>query len=266
MLGSAAYALNIEATKVTRQNLSLCFTDFTEQEIERRCKASLQHTFIFALEACLVWHKPKHWLNGTLKSIENEHLVHQALEAKNGLILLAPHIGNWEVLGQKLPEYAQMINLYAPPKNAAMESIINSGRESNGAEVVPTTSRGIARILKHLKNGGMTGILPDQVPPKSSGEYSSFFGKTALTMTLLHGLITRTGCKVLTAVAIRDADGFSIHFGEPDSKIYSEDLDQSLLGLNQSIEQVISLAPDQYQWEYKRFERQLSKEVSYYDF
>lgn len=266
MLGNLAYALNIELTKVTRKNLSLCFSDCNSREIEQYCKSSLQHTFIFAFEACLVWLRPKSWISNKIHTIQNEHLLHEAVADNNGLIILAPHIGNWEVLGQKLPEYGEMVNLYAPPKSTSIEQIIKSGRESGGASLVPTTSRGIARLLKHLKSGGLTGILPDQVPQRSSGEYASFFGKTALTMTLLHGLITRTQCKVISAAAIRDAEGFSIHFLEVDDRIYSDDLDESLAGLNHSVEQIIELSIDQYQWEYKRFKRQPSKDVSYYDF
>jgi KDO2-lipid IV(A) lauroyltransferase len=41
-----------------------------------------------------------------------------------------------------------------------------------------------------------------------------------------------------------------------DELIYSEDLTQSVAGLNRSVEACVSRALPQYQWEYKRFRRQ----------
>lgn len=266
MLGALAYKLDIELVKVTRRNLHLCYPELPQEQIEALSRASIQHTFIFGFEACLIWKRDSAWFNSVIHGVDGEQLLTRAIAEGNGVVILGPHLGNWEVIGKKLPEYAEVLNLYAPPRNTVLEDVIKAGRESSGAKLVPTTSRGIAKILKHLKTGGLTGILPDQVPAKGSGEYSEFFGITALTMTLVHGLITRTNCKVLISAAIRQENGFKISFQEPDQRIYSDDLSISLLGLNKSVEQIIALAPAQYQWEYKRFKRQKTKQISYYDF
>jgi KDO2-lipid IV(A) lauroyltransferase len=58
-------------------------------------------------------------------------------------------------------------------------------------------------------------------------------------------------------VALRlPGGGFKLVFTEADDAIYADDLQQSLAGLNRSIEAVVRVAPEQYQWEYKRFKRQ----------
>lgn len=264
-LGKLAYFLNIELVKVTKRNLSLCYPDQTESKIGELCQASIQHTFTFGLETSLIWQRDKAWFD-TQYQLAGEDKLIEAVACKQGVIILAPHIGNWEVLGKKLPDFGSVVNLYAPPKNKSLEAFIKTGREASGATLVPTNSRGIAKILKHLKTGGITGILPDQVPPKTSGEYSEFFGVTALTMTLLHGLVSRTHCKILVAAALRNEQNFTIHFIDPDERIYADDLQTSLLGLNKSVENIIAYAPEQYQWEYKRFKRQKDKRISYYDF
>ena len=43
----------------------------------------------------------------------------------------------------------------------------------------------------------MVGILPDQQPKAGEGEFAPFFGKPALTMTLLGRLAQRSGAQVL---------------------------------------------------------------------
>lgn len=35
--------------------------------------------------------------------------------------------------------------------------------------------------------------------------------------------------------------------------LYSEDIQTSLAALNRGVEAIVALAPEQYQWEYKRF-------------
>ena len=134
-----------------------------------------------------------------------------------------------------------------------METVILASRRKLGADVLPTTPRGIAKLFKHLRAGGLTGILPDQSPEHGSGEFAPFFGISTYTMTMIHGLLQRTKCRVLISLALRVKGGFEMWYLPVDDSIYSEDLITSLSAMNASIEKAIALAPEQYQWEYKRF-------------
>ena len=49
------------------------------------------------------------------------------------------------------------------------------------------------------------------------------------------------------------AGGWKIVFKPVAETIYSEDQHTSLQAMNQGVETIVDLAPDQYQWEYKRF-------------
>lgn len=264
--GWLTYKLNLSPAKVTRRNVSLCYPALEKNELEALCEKSVCQTTVLALEVFLVWKRNQAWFESRVNKIHNGDLLTNAVAENKGVIILAPHIGNWEVLGKMLPQYGSTMSLYAPPKKQALEDVVKQSRQSSGATLVPTNNRGIAKLLKHLKGGGITGILPDQVPPRESGDYATFFGVNALTMTLVHGLYSRTKCRILVGAALRTNDGFEIHFLEPDKNIYSDDLSISLFGLNKSVEAAVALAPEQYQWEYKRFKRQQDKSISYYDF
>ena len=52
-----------------------------------------------------------------------------------------------------------------------------------------------------------------------------------------------------------NARGYKIIVEEAMSDIYSEDLDESIMALNRSIEKTIMKSVEQYSWEYKRFRR-----------
>ena len=126
--------------------------------------------------------------------------------------------------------------------------------------MVATDNKGIGELLRTLRKGEIVGILPDQVPTASGGDFAPFFNIPALTMTLLNRLQQKTGAAVLVACAIRgkseSREGFVIKFRAASPDIYAEHMPDALAGLNQTIEQVVLENPEQYGWEYKRFKRQ----------
>jgi KDO2-lipid IV(A) lauroyltransferase len=71
-------------------------------------------------------------------------------------------------------------------------------------------------------------------------------------------MLTKTGAKALYAFAKRlpDAEGFELHFIQPDDDLYSDDVVTSATSMNRGIAHCIEFCPAQYQWGYKRFKRQ----------
>jgi KDO2-lipid IV(A) lauroyltransferase len=119
--------------------------------------------------------------------------------------------------------------------------------------------------LKALQSGEIIAVLPDQVPADESGMYAPFFGVPALTMTLVSKLTQRTGAKVFCGFAQRlpKGKGFKVVLQEANPAVFSNNLEESITGLNESVEHSVELAVAQYQWEYKRFRRQPDGEDFY---
>ena len=171
-----------------------------------------------------------------------------------GVVVLAPHLGNWEVLGLHLGMLGQVVSLYEPVKLEMLSNLIVRARQRSGALLVPTTKRGLASLVKSVKAGHIAGILPDQVPTKgASGENVEFMGNLCSTGTLSSNIIRRTGALAVFGFAQRISGGFQIRYLPASDKIYSEDISESLTALNTGVEKCISYCPEQYQWEYKRF-------------
>jgi KDO2-lipid IV(A) lauroyltransferase len=171
-----------------------------------------------------------------------------------GVLILAPHHGNWEMVGLYLGQRYGITSMYLPSQGAAVDELVRSGRSRSGATLVPADTSGVRAVLKVLKSGGIAGMLPDQVPKGAGAEPSPFFGQSALTMTLASNLLQKTGARAIFAFALRLPEGgFKLVFREPDPAIYSDDLAQSLAGLNRGVENCAREQPEQYQWEYKRF-------------
>jgi KDO2-lipid IV(A) lauroyltransferase len=254
-IGRCIWRLNLELAQVTRKNLNLCYPELTKEEREHWVKASLEETGKMALEMCTVWEWPINKTMGLITEVRGQEYIDRALAENKGVVLLAPHLGNWELIGLYMSSQFSMAALYRPPRMKHLEEYMIKVRSQVGSELVPTDKRGVLRLFKILKSGGIVGILPDQEPSFSGGLFVPFFGVQGNTMKLVSKLVGKTQPVVLCTWAERlpDAKGFIIHVTEADPKIYSNDLETSVAALNRSVESCVRTMPLQYQWEYKRF-------------
>lgn len=256
LLGSVAFLLPSRFRDVTRKNLELVYPDSSATSREQLARSSMKQTCQAMFEMPVVWNRSMQWLQQKTFTIHGEDLLKQAVAEGKGVIIIAPHIGNWEVLGLSLSRFGPVTSLYQPPDNAALESVVKRGREKSGARLMPTTQRGVAAVLRALRLGEITGILPDQVPDTQGGDFAPFFNQQAFTMTLIYNLIQKTGATALLGYAKRVPGGFEMVFAEAPKTLYSADQAESLSALNAMVEQSIADVPEQYQWEYKRFKKQ----------
>ncbi len=267
IIGRLAWWLNTDSRRITEENLLICFPELTDTERSRLAKERLQHLGMTSMEMAYVWLRPVDTVLKKVTSVTGHEHVDTLLAQGKGVILLAPHIGNWEAFGPYLSDHFTITNLYQPPDNPFLDQIIYKARSRSGAQLAPTNTSGVKALLRALKRGEMVGILPDQVPARGSGEFASFYSVPAYTAVLPYNLIQRTGAKAVLGYALRNIDkgGFDIVFEPVPDTFYSEDQLQSLTALNQTVEQAANVAVSQYQWEYKRFKRQPNDERKYYN-
>ena len=242
-------------TRITKENIQRCFAHLSLDEQQQLVRQSLKHTGMLSIEMFMVWCKSASWLEAHITGVKGFDIYERALEQGRGVILLAPHLGNWEVIGQYVAPRHAIMNMYTPPKSPEMDELITQSRKKTGGLVAPANARGLAMLLKHLKAGKTVGILPDQVPEdlNRSSIIAPFFNHPAHTMTLVSQMIKKTGCCAVAVVAVRVKGGFELQFSEVEEALYSEDKLISVTALNRIVEQLVEKIPEQYQWEYKRF-------------
>lgn len=250
-----AWHLRTGMRRVTEVNLALCYPQLDSAARQKLAKKSLYHTVMTALEIPTVWTQAAEKSLKQIIEVHSKQLLDDAQAQGKGVIVIASYLGNWEYLGLFLGKHYPTTSLYKPPRKAWLEDITRQGREKTGATLMPTNKKGVLAVLKALKAGGVTGILPDQVPEGGNGAaFAPFFGQPAATMTLIPSLLQRGNVIAVAGFAQRLANGrFRIIFQPAPVGLYSEDEQTSAAALNQAVEQLVELAPEQYQWEYKRF-------------
>jgi KDO2-lipid IV(A) lauroyltransferase len=272
LIGICIYYLNTRAAKVTATNIRICLPGLSAAEQRKLARESLCQTGQMMMESPAAWLGSISRVSGWIREVCNQSLLDQAIALQRGVIVVLPHIGNWELINAYFAVRSgelgglRTAGLYAPPGKTWLRPIMAEIRERFGNEMMPTTAAGLARAFRLVGKGGLMVILPDQVPAR--GGFAPFFGVDCLTDRLIPRLLARTHARVVCCVIERlpCARGFRIIFSEPHSDLYSGNPEVSLKGLNESVEQCVRQVPPQYQWEYKRFKERPAGELRIYNY
>lgn len=190
--------LNARESRVTRRNLELAYPELDGPARDRLHRELLRSTALQAIETLRLWsRKPADNLRLHLQQRHGEALYDAALASGKGVIVAAPHFGNWELLNQWLASRGQIAIVYKPPEDEASDAFLQLVRGGQNVQQVRAEGPAVRQLFKVLKEGGATGILPDQQPKAGDGVFVPFFGVQALTMTLVNRLAERTGATVL---------------------------------------------------------------------
>ncbi|MGA9334714.1 MAG: lipid A biosynthesis acyltransferase [Rudaea sp.] len=236
--------------------LSLVQTQFDDQTRHRLLKACLAETGKSLFEVAKIWNGDAAAALSLVREVRGGELLDAAIAGGRGVIIAAPHLGCWELLNFWLCSRTPIAIAYRPPRQASLEPLLIKARGALSAEQVPAEgAAGVRTLFKRLRAGGVVGILPDQQPRQGEGEFAPFFGTPALTMVLLPRLAQRTGANVLFAFAERlpRGHGFRLHIRPAPEAISNADLPTAVAALNRGVENCVRVAPEQYQWAYKRY-------------
>ncbi len=266
LAAGAAWIFRPASRRITERNISLAFSGLPAREQQRLARASFSATAQTACEMGHVWLRDMAHVEGLIRDVSGADIVTSALASRRGVVVLAPHLGNWEVLGLYLAALGPVVSLYEAPHMEALDGLLRRARERSGARLVATTGRGIAELVRSVREGHIAGILPDQVPRAlNAGLNVPFMNIPCFTGTLACKVIQRSDALAVFGFAQRVAGGFHIRFLPAEDSIHDADMAQSLAALNRGVEACLRHCPEQYQWEYKRFRERPARHPGPYD-
>ncbi len=219
----------------------------------------------------LVMELPRLWLRPATQAIadpvhwQGAELLAELLARGQGLVLLTPHMGSFEVSAQAYAErfgQQQPITvLYRPARQPWLRELEETARARPALATAPANLAGVRLMLRALRRGETVGLLPDQVPPAGMGVWVPFFGQPAYTMTLAARLVQQTGAAVavLWTERLPQGAGYVVRAQllpvplPVNAPKTPDDEAASALAINQSMEAVILQKPAQYLWGYHRY-------------
>ncbi|QEY25039.1 lysophospholipid acyltransferase family protein [Neisseria animalis] len=226
---------------------------------EAAVKAVFRETAKGALELPVAFFRRPEEIEKLFTEVHGWEHIQTALDNREGLLLITPHIGSYDLAGRYISQQLlfPLTAMYKPPKIKAFDAVMQMGRVRGKGKTAPTNLQGVKQVMKALRAGEATIVLPDHVPaPEEGGDgvWVDFFGKPAYTMTLAGKLAQVKGVKALFFVGERlpGGKGFALHI-EPLQGGLNGDKEHDARLMNQNIEYWIRRFPQQYLFMYNRY-------------
>lgn len=253
-LGWVAWRLRTRAARVTLINLEICFPEQTADWRKRVARRSLMEMGKALTEAPWLWRAGPERLR-SLAAQEIPCELDSPRPGGHALFLVTPHLGSWEFAGLHVASFGSMTSLYSPLREPAIDRWIQEARASTGGRLAPATLGGLRQLQAARDRGEMIGLLPDQSPRRATGAFAPFFGRPALTMTLLPRLLRGRQDRVWFAFAERlpRGRGYRYHQILAGPEVGNADPETAVAAINDLVEQLVRRCPEQYNWAYKRF-------------
>lgn len=257
VLGWVTYLSSGGYARRLRQNLSNALKfgqgkkEFPEVDFKKVLHASVGEAGKSIMELPWVWQRP---LDEVVASVVQchgwEHVAAAHAQGK-GVIMLTPHFGCFELISLYVAARMPMTAMYRVPKLAWLDKVMREGRERGQMKLARADIGGVRILLKALKRGETIGVLPDQVPGNGEGEWVSFFGRPAYTITLIGRLMEASGAAVIMSHIERLPSGKG-HILRFTPLAFDTALP---IGpqMNAALEAVVSSCPQQYLWSYNRY-------------
>lgn len=239
--------------EIVRANITAAFPECSGQEVSSLARSNAREMLKTLLECGPIWHRDRGWIEQRIVVVDGRHHVEQPLQSGRGLLVLGGHLGNWELSILYGSLTLPIDYLYKPPKSAKLDRLLKRYRSRFDTEMIATGGAAMRRAVRSLRKGRALGMLFDQLPRGGHWVDAPFFGHQVATMTLPHRLIRASQCAVVMGHCLRTAGGWKIRFDpvpdadHPDPKI-------ALAAMNRVLEDVVRDAPEQYLWQYRRFQ------------
>lgn len=181
-----------------------------------------------------------------------------ALQKGRGVLLLASHFGNWELMALAFSLRYRPINIVVRPLDIPfLDTLISEIRTRGGNQLIPKKGS-VRKMLRLLAAGDVVALLLDQNPAWYEGVFVPFFNEIACTNKALSTIALRTGAPVIPAFNIRQPDGSYRIVGEPEvvlerSGDKTRDIEENTAKFNRIIESYIRRYPEQWFWVHQRW-------------
>ena len=245
---------------VVERQVAAAFPELTGAALQRVARTSYENLGRVTIEATLLSRRgPAAVLEQFVESPGWATVANAHAQGK-GVVLVAGHLGNWELSGA----YVAARGIPCHPiargmSNPLSERFFRRTRERLGMHVMHDRDA-VRRVPRILRDGGTVGFLSDQATVGLASTIVPFFGRPAKTPRGAAVFALRGGAPVVLIQAIRQPDGrYQFHAEElpvTDSGDRERDVDALIVRFSAALERLVRQYPGQYFWQHRRWKHQ----------
>lgn len=262
LLGRFGYHIASNERKRTIENIHFSKLTANDQDTKKLVKAVFAETLKSGLELTIAWTRSSKHIVSLFKEVYGWEHIQAAMDRDEGLLLITPHLGNYDLAGRYLSEKLPfpLTAMYRPPKISWLEGVMNNGRVRDNGYTAPANMQGVKQVVRALKNKEATIVLPDQVPSEGEGVWATFFDRPAYTMTLASRLAIMPKVTALFFCGERlpNGRGFALHIAPMEGSLTGNREHDAQI-INNNVEQWVARFPTQYLFGYNRYKSRKSR-------
>jgi len=264
-LGKLFYSLNPKRRSIARRNINLCFPNLDQAA---QNQLLLEHYKIYGrsiIDLSLVVFASEKKLS-RLTKINGLSAFQDLVNSGRPIILFTPHVAGIDYGGILLSKYHPACSMMKALPNPLMNWLVCKGRTRYGL-TLSLRDQGMRPVVRALKQNRIFYYIPDEDFGAKHSVFVPYFGIQTATITVLGRLAQLTNALVVPCYTRLRADnkGYEVDLGEALEEFPSGDRIDDAITMNDSLEEGIRKAPEQYFWTFKWFRTRPDGAPSIYD-
>jgi len=259
-LGALGYRpIGIRRAVVERQ-VRAAFPGLGDDAVQRIARASYASLGRTTIETTLLPTYSREQVLGLVERVTGWDLVERAMAGERGLMIVAGHLGNWELGGAYVAARGLSLEVVARRmENPLFDRYLNETRRRIGMTVIHDADA-VRRVPRAMRERHAVAFLIDQGAVGLASTWVPFFGRYAKTPRGPAVFALRLGAPLLFACALRQPSGrFVIHFENVPVErtgTLDADVDRIVAAYTATLERWVRRAPEQYFWQHRRWKHQ----------
>jgi len=268
-LGNFAAAKNKKRFNIAQTNLTLCFPDKSDVEINAMLEKHFQAQFRSLLHYFILWWRPEWVVRRYIQTSGFEQVANYQQQGKNVIILLTHNVG-LDFATAAITMAFPANGPYKKMRNPVIDWLIANARlrftTKHGGKLF-TREQGLRPLIKGTREGKVLIYLADEDLGKQHSIFVDFFGVKKATLPVLGRLAKSCNAVVLPCVCCYQAGSktYSVTLQPKIENMPSGSDEADSLNMNKAVEKAIAQCPAQYLWTLRYFQTRPDGEASVYE-
>jgi KDO2-lipid IV(A) lauroyltransferase len=245
---------------VVERQIAAAFPDWDARRVDATARAAYDNLGRTTIEAAVMQHADRQGILDLFDEPEHWQLLERAREQGRGIIVVAGHLGNWELGGAYLAARGLDFEAVARQmENPLFDGYLTRTRHRIGMKVIYDADA-VRRVPRALRNNATVAFLMDQGAAGLASTWVPFFGRLAKTPRGAAVFALRLQAPVFFVAPVRKPDGRftliveSIPVRETGDK--DADVDRIVADYTAVLEKWVRRVPEQYFWHHRRWKHQ----------
>ncbi|MBU0951495.1 MAG: lysophospholipid acyltransferase family protein [Elusimicrobia bacterium] len=243
--------------KVTQDNLKIAFgNNKSEKELKALARKVYRNFLMMAIESLRIPRLSDAEIKKNVTMVGLEH-IENALKKGKGMIFVACHYGNWELMGTAIKANGYPITyIDGEQKNKLVEDFMSKLRLDSGIKLIERKNA-LRGVIKTVRSNEILALLSDQ-NAGPDGVFVDFFGKLASTPQGAAAFSIRIGAPIVLGYNVPDEGRMhnTVHFTPIAPKLTGDEKKDIFIitqEFTKKFEEFIKEKPEHYFWLHRRW-------------